>query len=149
MYTGSAIDHLIVPNIPVGAGDAGVLEEMDISDPSGDHGEYLVLRRLTVKRIYFVLSGQAVGGSPTVVFKKRPTPLSASGESAIGTLQLVDSTAVGVVVWKSVAPVELDAGQSINISWTQGSAGQGHARMEVEPHTESFANQANMLEDKS
>ncbi len=149
MYELSAIDHLVVPNIPVGTGGAGVLEEMDVSLASAAHGEYVALRRLTVKRIYFVVTGQVIGGTPTVVFKKRPTPLSATDESTIGTLALPDLTAVGKVVFKTVTSIELDAGQSIQISWTQGTAGQGHARMEIEPHTESFANQSNMIEDKT
>lgn len=149
MYTGSAIDHLIVPNIVVGDGNSGPLEEMDLSLASADHGEYIALRRLTVKRLYFIVSGLDIVGTPTVVFKKRLKPLSAAGESAIGTIALVNGTAVGKVVFKSVNPIELDAGQTIAISWTQGTTGQGHARFEVEPHTEAFANQANMIEDKS
>jgi len=148
MYTIGPFD-LAVANIPVGAGDAGPLEELDLSIASGDHGEYLCLRRCSIKRLFFGVSGVATLGSSTVVFKKRLQPFSASGESVIGTLVVPAGLNPGQVLFKSIGPIEINAGESIQISWTQGTAGQGHARFELEPHTESFANEENLIEDES
>jgi hypothetical protein len=98
---------------------------MDIGAASADHGELICVRPCVVTRIGFILSGEAASGTvtaPTVIFTKRPTPLSATNESAIGTLTIPSGTAIGKVVYKDLsAPVTLSVGDSVEVSHTVGS----------------------------
>lgn len=119
-------NHLsyFIPNIPVAANAAEVLKEMDIGAASADHGELICIRPCVVKQIGFVLAGEAASGTttaPTVVFTKRPTPLSATGESAVGTLTIPSGTAIGKIVYKNLsAPVTFAVGDSMELSHTVG-----------------------------
>jgi len=142
----------LVPNIPLATTDAGVLQTMDIGASSADHGEMLCVRACTIQKLKFTLTGEAAGGSstaPTVVFTKRPTPLSSTGESAVGTLTIPDGTAVGKTVFKNVTPVNLDVGDSLEIAHTIGAGsptGQGHWSVDVCPTPDTAANEPDMLE---
>jgi len=120
---GSMLDFF-APNIPLATTTAGVMREMDIGASSGDHGEYVCFRPCSVSQVAFALTGELAGGTsvaPTVIFKKRPTPLSATAESALGTLTIPDATAVGKVVYKNITPVDFAVGDSVEISWTIGT----------------------------
>src|SRR5262245_2807098 len=120
-YSGNASDFFIL-----GAkldGSADVNKAIDIGAASGTHGEIYCKRPCYVKRIGFILTEELAGGTttaPTVVFRKRPTPLSSSGDSAVGTLTVPDATAVGKVVYKNITPVVFAEGDAINITWTVG-----------------------------
>lgn len=140
----------LVPNIPLATTTAGVLREMDIGAASADHGEYLCVKPCIVKRIGFIMTGEVAGGTstaPTVVFTKRPTPLSATSESAIGTLTIPDATAVGKVVYKDVN-IALAVGDSIELAHTVGvgtPTGMGHPFVECSDDPEAAGNNSDMI----
>ena len=141
----------LVPNIPLATTTAGVLREMDIGASSADHGEYVCIKPCRIKRIGFIMTGEVAGGTsvaPTVVFTKRPTPLSATAESAIGTLTIPDATAVGKVVYKDV-DVALAVGDSVELAHTVGTGtptGMGHPFLECEDDPEVAGNNSDMIE---
>jgi hypothetical protein len=126
-------ENFFVPNIPLATTTAGVKKEIDIGDSSADHGEYLCVHPCVVYQLQFTMTGEVAGGTsaaPTVLFKKRPTPLSATDESTMGVLTIPDATAVGKTVYKKITPVAFKTGDSIEISHTVGTGtptGQGHA----------------------
>ena len=110
--------------VPVATTDAGVLQEIDVGATGADHGELVCFRPCTVTQLLFAVTGETIGGTtgaPTVLFKKRPTPNSATGETTVGILTLPDTTAVGKVVYKDVTPVDFAVGDSLEISHTIGT----------------------------
>jgi hypothetical protein len=116
--------NFFVPNIPLAANAAEVLKEMDIGAASADHGELVCVRSCYVTQVGFAVTGEAVSGTvtaPTVIFTKRPTPLSASGEAVAGTLTVASGTAIGKVVYENITPVAFAVGDSMEISHTIGS----------------------------
>lgn len=119
--------NFFIPNLPLASVAAEVLKEMDIGAASADHGELVCVRSCVVKQIGFVLTGEAAGGSgtaPTVIFTKRPTPLSSSGEAVVGTLTVAHGTAIGKVVYENLAaPVKFAVGDSMELSHTVGVTG--------------------------
>lgn len=125
--------------------------EIDIGASSSTHGELLCFRQCILRRCMFMLTSELAGGSsvaPTVVFKKHPTPLSASGASTVCTLTVPDQTAVGKVVYKDITPVSFVPGDAIEISWTVGTGtptGIGMWFIEVEDDPETAANQSDMI----
>lgn len=145
-----------IPNIPLATTTAGVLREVDIGAASGDHGEYVCIKPCTVLRCGFIVTGEVVGGTsaaPTVIFKKRPTPLSATSEATVATLTIPDTTAVGKAVYAddsdALANVDFAVGDSMEISWTIGSGsptGMGHAFWECYDKDEEPANNTDMVE---
>lgn len=147
-------NHLefFIPNIPLATSTSGVLREIDIGAASGDHGELICVRSCVVRRLGFILSGEAASGTttaPTVIFTKRPTPLSASGESVIGTLTIPSGTAIGKVVYKDLSsPVTLAVGDSVEVSWTVGvgtPTGQGLYFMVCDEDPEQPGNNSDMI----
>lgn len=145
------IGSYLVPIIPLATTDAGVLQEVDIGAASADHGEMLCVRRCFVTQLKFTMVGELAGGTsvaPTVVFKKRPTPLSATGETTIGTLTIPDATAIGKTLFKDVTPVNLEAGDSMEIAHTIGTGtptGQGYWSVVIEPDPEDARNESDMI----
>lgn len=139
------------PNIPLATTTSGVLREVDIGAASGDHGEYICVKPCTIRVLKFMLVGEAASGTvtpPSVIFTKRPTPLSATSESAIGTLIIPSGTAIGKVVYKEVV-VDMSVGDSVEISWVVGSGtptGIGFAFFECEDKPEVPGNNADMIE---
>ena len=84
--------NYFVPNILLATTTSGVLRAIDIGAASADHGEFLVARPCSLKRVMFTLTQEAAPGTstaPTVIFKKRPTPLSATGETVLATIMLL------------------------------------------------------------
>jgi len=146
-----AMSKYLVPNIPLATTTAGVIREMDIGASSADHGEYICVFPCIIKRLGFVLAGEAAGGSgtaPTVVFKKRPTPLSATDESSIGVLTIPDGTAIGKVVYKDVN-VSLAVGDSVEIAHTvgvTGPTGMGFQFLECSDDPANVAANSDMIE---
>lgn len=143
--------NYFAPNIPVATTDAGVLQEIDIGASSADHGEYVCFRRCTVTEIIFAMTGELAGGSstaPTVVFTKRPTPLSATDESVVGTLTIPDQTAVGKVIRKRLStPVNFAVGDSMEIAHTVGvgtPTGMGVAYFLCEDDPEYISNESDL-----
>lgn len=141
-----------VPALALAEADSGVMTAMDIGASSGNHGELLCVRACRVKRLQFTLTEEAAGGTsaaPIVTFKKRPTPLSSTGESTIGTLTIPDGTAIGKTVYKDIDPVALAVGETVHLSWTIGSGtptGIGIASFICEDAPEEPANNSDMIE---
>lgn len=125
MYTKNGTHlNFMVPSIQLAENAAEVLKEIDIGAASGTLGDFLVVRPCVVKRFQFTLSGEAASGTsvaPTVVFKKRPTPQSATNASTLCTLTIPSGTAIGATVYKDIADVALAVGDSVSISWTVGT----------------------------
>ena len=146
------VERYMVPYIALATTTAGVLREMDIGDTAADHGEMLVVRRCCVKRLQFTMVGELAGGTgtaPTVIFTRRVTPLSSTGEVVIGTVTIPDATAVGKTVFKDVDPVILEVGDTVEISHTVGigtPTGLGVWSMIVDPSPEDARNEADMVE---
>jgi len=119
--------------------------EMDIGAASADHGELLCVKSCRIKRLKFTVVSEAVNGdttAPTVVFTKRPTPLSDTDESVIGTLTIPDGTAVGASIYLDV-DVALAVGDSVEVSHTVGvgsPAGQGFPSLECVEAPEEAGN---------
>jgi hypothetical protein len=138
------------PAVVVGDTDAGPMLEMDIGAASADHGEFICTRACVVQMIMFSLVSELAGGTttaPTVVFTKRPTPLSATSESVVGTLTIPDATAVGKVVYKRV-DVEFAVGDSLELSHTVGvgtPTGQGFPDIQAFATFEDPANNTDMV----
>lgn len=142
--------NYFVPNIPLATTDAGVLGEIDIGASSGDHGEYICIRACTMKRTGFIAVGEIPVGTataPTVIFKKRPTPLSATDEALISTLEITTSLAIGKVITEEIN-IEFAVGDSVEISWTIGVtgsvAGKGFAFADCEDSPEVIANNSDV-----
>jgi hypothetical protein len=139
-----------IPNVPFATTDAGVLKEVDIGAASGTAGEFICIKPCTVKRLGFMLSGEAASGTttaPTVVFKKRPTPLSSSGQTTMGTLTIPSGTAIGKVVYKEIE-VDLAVGDSIQVTWTIGvgtPTGMGFPFIEAFFDDEAPGNNSDMI----
>lgn len=143
--------NFFIPNIPLAANAAEVLKEVDIGAASGDHGELICVRPCYVTQVGFVLTGEAASGTvtaPTVIFTKRPTPLSSSGEAVAGTLTVASGTAIGKVVYENITPVAFAVGDSMEISWTVGSGtptGMGHYYFICDEDPEVAANNSDMI----
>lgn len=149
MYDKPVGEYFIVGAKLDGSGD--VNKAIDIGAASGTHGEIYCIRPCKVRRLMFLLTEEVAGGTsvaPTVVFRKRPTPLSSSGDSAVGTLTIPDATAVGVCVYKDITPVSMAVGDAINITWTVGTGtptGIGRWAIVVDDNPEQAANNSDML----
>lgn len=119
------------PIITLAQNAAEVLKEQDIGAASADHGELVCVRPCTVVQCGFVLTSEAASGTttaPTVIFTKRPTPLSASGESVVSTVTVASGLAIGKVAYENNTPVKFAVGDSMEISHTVGvgtPTGQG------------------------
>lgn len=126
------LSKYFVPNIPLATTTAGVMREMDIGAASADHGEYICIRPCVIKEAGFIMTGELAGGTsvaPLVLFKKRPTPLSATGETTVSTLTIPDTTAVGKAIVDTAVNTRMAIGDSIEISHVIGTGtptGLGH-----------------------
>lgn len=152
MYVQKA-SHLrhFVPYIALATTTSVPLREVDIGAASASHGELICVRQCTVTQLQFTMTGEVAGGTsvaPTVVFKKRPTPLSSSGQSTVGILTVPDATAIGKTVYKAVTPVVFQVGDSMEISWTIGTGtptGMGVYSFICEEDAETPANNSDMI----
>lgn len=144
--------NYFVPNIPLATTTAGVMREVDIGAASGDHGELLCVKACTINLLGFIMTGEVAGGTsvaPTVIFKKRPTPLSATDEATITTLTIPDATAVGSAIVDSDLAYDMAVGDSLEISWTVGTGtptGMGHWFGEASDKPEVIGNNTDVSE---
>jgi len=100
-----------------------VTQEIDIGATGADHGEMLCVKPCTVYRLQFTLVSEASSGTttaPTVLFKKRPTPASATGETTMGTLVILSGAAIGTTTFLDITPTKLAVGDAVEISHTVG-----------------------------
>lgn len=124
---------------------------VDIGAGSGAHGDWVCVKPCYVKRLKFIVTLEAAGGSsvaPTVVFTKYLLPGSSSGSSAMGTLTIPDGTAIGKTVYKDITPVKFSVGQAVHIAWTVGTGtptGQGEAEIDADWDPETAANNSSMI----
>lgn len=153
MYVDKGL-HLafFTPIITLAQNAAEVLKEQDIGASSADHGELLCFRHCRVEQLLFALTSEAASGTttaPTVIFTKRPTPLSATSESVIGTLTIPSGTAIGKVVYKTLTdPVEMNVGDTVELSHTVGvgtPTGQGVYGFICAEFPETPANESDMI----
>lgn len=140
-----------VPSIALATTTSVPLREIDIGAASAVHGEFLCVKQCKIRQFQFTLSGELAGGTsaaPTVVFKKRPTPFSSSGQTTVCTLTIPDATAIGKTVYKLVSPVAMAVGDSIEVSWTVGTGtptGMGYQSFICEDDPETNANNSDMI----
>jgi hypothetical protein len=119
-------NHLayFAPQIKVAETNGGVLKVMDIGASSADHGELICVRPCKVVALQFTLTEEAASGTttaPTVIFTKRPTPNSATGEAVVETLVVPSGSAIGKTVYlNNFDPVSFAVGQSMELSHTVG-----------------------------
>lgn len=143
--------NYFVPSIALATTTSVPMREIDIGAASGTHGEFLCVKPCRIQQFQFTLSGELAGGTsvaPTVVFKKRPTPFSSSGQSTVCTLTVPDATAIGKTVYKVVTPVTMSVGDSIEVSWTVGTGtptGMGYQSFICEDDPETPANNSDMI----
>lgn len=144
--------NYFVPNIPLATTTAGVMREMDIGASSADHGEMICIKACTLRLVGFICVGELAGGTttaPTVVFTKRPTPLSATGEAVSSTLTIPDATAVGKAIVDSDLSVDFEVGDSLEIAHTVGvgtPTGIGFWFAEFEDKPEVIGNNSDVSE---
>jgi hypothetical protein len=150
--SGSLLNYF-VPNIPLATTTAGVMREMDIGAASADHGELICVKACTINLLGFIVVGEVPVGTttaPTVIFKKRPTPLSATDESAVSTLQITTSLAIGKAIVDSDLSVDFEVGDSLEISHTIGVdgtvAGKGFWFGEASDKPEVIGNNTDVAE---
>ncbi len=147
-------NHLayFTPIITLAQNAAEVLKEMDIGAASADHGELVCVRPCRVSELQFTLTSELAGGTsvaPRVIFTRRPTPLSASGEVVVGTVIVPDATAIGKTVYKLVDPVSFAVGESMEISHVIGTGtptGQGVYSFVCNDDPETPDNNSDMIE---
>lgn len=152
MYTQQG-GHLafFAPNILLAQAAAEVLKAVDIGAASADHGELLCVKQCRVAQLQFTMTEEAASGTvtaPRVVFTKRPTPLSASGETIIGTVIVPSGTAIGKTVYLAIDPVEFQVGESLEISHVVGSGtptGIGMYSFVCNEDPETSGNNADMI----
>lgn len=89
-------------------------------------------------------------GNITVVFYRRPTIASASGQVTLGTLLIPGGTAVGKTVYKDIAPVTVFPGEQIAYEVTVAAAGgsaagKAYLNVGLADNPDAAANQSNML----
>lgn len=132
---------------------------IDIGASSADHGEWICIRPCRIRETYFIPTAEAVGGdttAPTVIYTKRPTPGSGTGESVVKTLTVPHGTAVGVPVRGAVESEDADnyfqIGDSLEISHTVGvgsAAGQGVIGAIFEEDPEYHGNATGLIESST
>ena len=153
-YTKQA-NHLsfFQPIILVAQAAAEVLREIDIGASSADHGELLCVRNCMVKRVQFSLTSEAASGTsvaPEVVFTKRITPFSATGEVVVKSLTIPSGTAIGKTVYLDIDPVEFAVGDTMELSHVVGTGtptGMGVYAFICEDVPEVPDNNSDMVED--
>ena len=120
----NGVGAYFIPNLPLASTTtAPVLLEMDIGAASADHGEMICVKACRLLRAGFICVGELAGGTsvaPQVLFKKRPTPLSATGETTAATVNVPDATAVGAAIYVEV-DVAFAVGDSLEISHVIGT----------------------------
>lgn len=146
-------NHLsfFTPIITLAQNAAEVLKEIDIGASSADHGELVCVRSCYVTQCGFALTSEAASGTdvaPTVIFTKRPTPLSSSGESVVATVTVASGGAIGKVYYENNTPVLFNVGDSMEISHTIGTGtptGQGVYYFICDEDPEIPANNSDMV----
>ncbi len=113
---------------------------------------FLCTRGCRVNRLMFVVTTLVAADTtaPVVEFNRRPTPGSATGEVALGTLTIPEGAAVGDVLYKDIDPVEFAPGEELSFEHTvqaadsSSAAGAGYYGYEIEDSPEEAANQTKM-----
>ena len=148
--SGSHLKYFVA-NIPFAEDAAKVLKEMDIGGSSADHGEFICVKSCRVSRLQFTLAGEAASGTsvaPTVIFTKRPTPLSASSEVVVGIVTVATGGAIGKTYYKLVDPVDFAIGDSMELSHVVGTGtptGMGFPSFICEDDPEVPENNSDMV----
>lgn len=130
----------------------GVLAADDLS-ATGVHGEYLVMRKVNVDRLYALITTAVVStGAVVIAFKARSAPGVTAGQVTIASVSVPAGSAVGKVVYKDgFDPYEMNPGQALAIEVTTAAAGGGAAGgavygFEFQDSPEQPANITSMVE---
>ena len=116
--------NYFVPVVALATTDVGVMHSIDIGATGADHGELLCVRPCSVVQCGFSLTEEAASGTsaaPTVLFKKRPTYASATGESTVSTVTVASGAAVGSTTYENCTPVKFAVGDTMEVSHTVGT----------------------------
>lgn len=139
------------PKMVVAANDTKPLCAIDIGASSADHGEFVCIKPCVMLKAMFVVSLENVSGTsvaPQVIFTKRPTPGSATGEAVVATLTIPSGTVIGKTVYKDVTPVAFKVGEALELSHIIGTGtptGQGDADILAYADPEVAGNNSNMI----
>jgi len=149
-YKGNHLSFF-TPIITLAQSAAEVLKEIDIGASSADHGELVCVRPCYVTQCGFVLTSEAASGTvaaPTVIFTKRPTPLSATSEAVVSTVTVASGGAIGKAYYENNTPVKFNVGDSMEISHVIGTGtptGQGVYYFICDESSEVPANNTDMV----
>jgi hypothetical protein len=127
---------------------AAVLTPEDLSAANAVYGSYVVAKQCKIKRIaFYVTTLINASTNPAVTFTRRPTFGSTSGAILLGTVTIPTGSAVGTVIYKNIAPVNLYPGDELSLAQTvqASTAGQGFYMFEIDDDPEVPANQSKML----
>lgn len=146
-YSEESLRGAIVP-----AGTA-VLAADTISAAAAVHGEYLIGKRVKIKRLMFIVTTAVAADTtaPVVEFNRRPTPGSSSGEVQLGQLTIPDGTAAGKILYKDIDPVSLEAGDALALEHVtqavdgSAAAGAGYYMFEADLDPEYVVNESDMV----
>lgn len=110
----------IVPN------GTGVLVA-DVLTAAGVHGEYLILQRARIQRIYAAITTVVLSGTAAAVVTvwKRSAPGVTASQVSLGTLTIPTGSAVGKVIYKDITQVELASGDAIAFEVTTAATDAG------------------------
>ena len=88
-----------------------------------------------------------IAGAMTQTITKRLIPGDDTGEVAVTTLTIPDTTVAGKVLYKDLTPIDLNPGDQIEFATTQAGAqtGAGICFIEVIPRPEVPANLSDMV----
>lgn len=125
--------QFFTPVAGLAAGAITVLEAVDIGAASNDHGEMICVTPCEIVGVGFVPVAEAVSGTttaPKLIFTKRITPGSATGEAVVATVSIASGAAIGSYNYAELTTrTKFEPGDSLEISWTVGvgtPTGIGH-----------------------
>lgn len=139
MYThGDRYEGIGVPGTPTSFATTGI---------KGANTCLPIFRPIEIKGAAVTITTAITVTDAIMTFKYRPTPGSATGEVALGTMTLpVTGSAIGKQWWKKFTPFKANPGGEIVIDVTQAAtAGAGVAGVLVHEVTEAPGNVANMV----
>lgn len=125
--------------------DAAALATIPLQTPA-DKTTMYVLAPVTVLGIRALVTLAPTATAAVVALDRAPTPGSGTGRTELGQITIPIGTAVGKVVYKDLAPVDVDMGDSLVFELLGAStAGAAILTALTIPRAESSANQADAV----
>ena len=133
--------------------DKAAIGAETISAAAAVHGGLLCMKPCVVNRLMFVITTLVASDTTLGVleFNRRPTPGSATGEVALGTLTIPDASAVGAVIYKDIDGVQFNPGDELSFEHTvqcadgSSAAGAGYYGFNFEDSPEDVTNITEMV----